>query len=72
MAVQKSKKSRSRRGMRRAHLTSSLSLAVQALQIDQTTGEIHSRHHVTKHGYYKGKQVILSRKATKKAETDLE
>lgn len=54
MAVQKSKKSRSKRGMRRAHLHAKFS----PLSEDSMTGEVHRRHHVTKHGYYKGKQVI--------------
>lgn len=55
MAVQKSKKSRSRRGHRRAHdaLKNNLSLAV-----DQTTGETHRRHHITADGYYRGRQII--------------
>ena len=54
MAVQKSRVTRSRRGMRRSHdkLTKPL------LSIDKTTGEVHKRHHITKDGYYKGKQVI--------------
>ncbi|MCL5261356.1 MAG: 50S ribosomal protein L32 [Gammaproteobacteria bacterium] len=54
MAVQKSRKTRSKRGMHRSHdgLTS------QALAIDATTGETHLRHHLTKDGYYRGKQII--------------
>lgn len=54
MAVQKSKKSRSARGMRRSHdaLTSA------ALTVDQTTGETHLRHHVSPDGFYRGRQVI--------------
>lgn len=54
MAVQKSRKSRSRRGMRRAHD----SLSAAALTQDSTTGEYHLRHHVAPDGYYRGKQVI--------------
>ncbi len=54
MAVAKSKKSRSRRNMRRAH--SALSAA--ALSIDAATGETHRRHHVSPDGYYKGRQVV--------------
>lgn len=61
MAVQKSKKSRSRRGMRRAHLR----VEAGALAEDSMTGEVHRRHHVTAHGYYRGKQVV----AIKKKET---
>ena len=54
MAVQKSKKSRSRRDMRRSHDA----LSNPALTEDPVTGEIHRRHHVTADGYYKGKKVI--------------
>ena len=55
MAVQKSKKSRSRRDMRRSHD----SLKGSTLSVDQTTGEVHYRHHVTETGYYRGKQVVV-------------
>ncbi|NLW05015.1 MAG: 50S ribosomal protein L32 [Pseudomonadaceae bacterium] len=54
MAVQKSRKTRSARGMRRAHD----SLTAPALSVDATTGEVHRRHHVTAEGFYRGKQVI--------------
>lgn len=54
MAVQKNKKSRAKRGTRRAHD----SLESATLSIDKTTGETHLRHHVTADGFYKGKQVI--------------
>jgi large subunit ribosomal protein L32 len=54
MAVQKSRKSRSRRGMRRAHSA----LSATALSVDAATGETHRRHHVSPDGYYKGRQVI--------------
>lgn len=53
MAVQKSRKSRSRRGMRRAHDA----LTGPTLSVDHTTGTTHRRHHVTKDGYYKGRLV---------------
>lgn len=54
MAVQKSRVTRSRRGMRRSHdgLTSA------TLSVDSATGETHRRHHVSPEGYYKGRQVI--------------
>ena len=55
MAVQKSRKSRSRRGMRRAHNA----LSANALSVDSATGEKHRRHHVSPDGYYKGRQVIV-------------
>ncbi len=54
MAVQKSRKSRSRRGMRRAHDA----LTNPTLSIDKTSGETHLRHHITADGYYRGKKVI--------------
>ena len=53
MAVQKSRKSRARRGMRRAHTA----LTSAALSVDSTTGEKHRRHHVTASGYYRGKEI---------------
>lgn len=53
MAVQKSKVTRSRRGMRRSHD----SLSNPTLSIEPTTGETHRRHHVSADGYYKGKKV---------------
>jgi len=55
MAVQKSKKSRARRGMRRSHdaLTSNT-----AVNVDSTSGESHLRHNVTADGYYRGRKVI--------------
>ncbi|HEX7381186.1 MAG TPA: 50S ribosomal protein L32 [Nevskiaceae bacterium] len=54
MAVQKSRKSRSKRGQRRAHDA----LQRPALSIDPTSGETHLRHHVTADGYYRGRRVI--------------
>lgn len=54
MAVQKSRKTRSKRGMRRSHD----SLTGKALSIDPTSGETHLCHHVTPDGYYKGRKVV--------------
>lgn len=54
MAVQKSKKTRSRRGMRRSHD----SLTGPTLAMDPTSGEKHLRHHVSADGFYRGKKVI--------------
>ena len=54
MAVQKTRKSPSKRGMRRAHDA----LKSAALSIDSTSGETHLRHHVTPDGYYKGRKVV--------------
>lgn len=54
MAVQKSKKSRAKRGTRRSHD----SLGAPTLSVDPTSGETHLRHHVTADGYYRGRKVI--------------
>jgi large subunit ribosomal protein L32 len=54
MAVQKSRKTPSRRGMRRSHDA----LKKPTLSTDPTTGETHLRHNVTPEGYYKGRKVI--------------
>ncbi|MEM1141721.1 MAG: 50S ribosomal protein L32 [Pseudomonadota bacterium] len=56
MAVQQNKKTRSRRNMRRSHD----SLRGSTLSVDQTSGEVHRRHHVTADGFYRGKKVIES------------
>lgn len=54
MAVQKSRKSRSTRGMRRSHDA----LSKPTLSIDPVSGETHRRHHVTADGYYRGREAI--------------
>jgi large subunit ribosomal protein L32 len=54
MAVQKSKKTRSKRGMRRSHDA----LTGATLSVDPTSGEKHHRHHITADGFYKGRKVI--------------
>ncbi len=54
MAVQKSRVTRSRRGMRRSHD----GLTKPTLSTDAATGETHRRHHISPEGYYKGRQVI--------------
>jgi large subunit ribosomal protein L32 len=54
MAVAKSRKTPSTRGMRRSHDA----LKTVQLATDPTSGEVHLRHHVTKDGYYRGKKVI--------------
>ncbi len=54
MAVQKSRKTPSRRGMRRSHDA----LKAPTLSVEPTTGETHIRHHVSAEGYYKGRKVI--------------
>ena len=57
MAVQKSKKSTSRRGMRRSHDA----LTATTLSVDATSGELHRRHHITDDGYYRGRKVIADK-----------
>lgn len=54
MAVQKSRKTPSRRGMRRSHDA----LKKPTLSVDPTTGETHLRHHVSPEGYYRGRKVV--------------
>jgi len=54
MAVQKSKKTRSRRNMRRSHDA----LGTATLSVDSVTGEKHLRHHVSADGFYRGRKVV--------------
>ncbi|MBA4740651.1 MAG: 50S ribosomal protein L32 [Burkholderiales bacterium] len=54
MAVQQTKKSPSKRNMRRAHD----SLSSPSTAIEPTTGETHLRHHISPNGFYRGKKVI--------------
>ena len=59
MAVQKDRKSRSRRDMRRSHDA----LTTAALSVDSTTGETHLRHHVSPDGYYRGRKIVANKSA---------
>lgn len=54
MAVQQNRKSRSRRDMRRSHDA----LTAATLTVDSKTGETHRRHHVSKDGVYRGRQLF--------------
>lgn len=54
MAVQKNRKTRSKRGMRRAHDA----LTGPTLSVDPVSGEKHLRHHVTADGFYRGQKVV--------------
>jgi large subunit ribosomal protein L32 len=56
MAVQKSKKTPSKRGMRRSHDA----LSGRTLAQDSVTGETHLRHHVSPDGYFKGRNIIAT------------
>ena len=55
MAVQQNRKSRSKRDKRRNTHTS---MNPPTLAVDATTGETHRRHHVTRDGFYRGRQVV--------------
>ncbi len=57
MAVQKSRKTPSRRGMRRSHDA----LGTATLSVESTTGETHIRHHLSADGYYKGRKVVADK-----------
>jgi len=54
MAVQKSRKTPSKRGMRRSHD----GLKAATLSEETATGETHRRHHVSAEGFYRGRQVV--------------
>ena len=54
MAVQKSRKSPSKRGMHRSHAA----LARPAISTDPQSGETHLRHCITPDGFYRGRRVI--------------
>ncbi len=64
MAVQQTRKSRSKAKMRRAHDA----LTGKTLSVDQTTGETHLRHHISPNGMYKGRQVIAQKAVADDAE----
>lgn len=61
MAVPQNRKSASRRGMHRSHDH----LKTPALSLEPNTGEVHLRHHVSRDGYYRGKQVLFLKKNPK-------
>jgi large subunit ribosomal protein L32 len=54
MAVQKSRKTPSKRGMHRSHDH----LRAPALSVDQQSGETHLRHRISPDGFYRGRKVI--------------
>ncbi len=54
MAVQKNRKTRSKRNMRRSHDA----LAPPTLSEDPITGTKHRRHHISEDGFYRGQEVI--------------
>ena len=56
MAVQKKRKTPSKRDMRRAHDA----LKLPTISIEPKTGEIHLRHHISSDGYYRGRKVFAT------------
>ena len=64
MAVQKSKKTRSKRGMIRSHDH----LSDLTLSTDPVSGERHLRHQMTVDGFYKGRLIKDLRKLAKHTE----
>ncbi len=57
MAVQKSRKTPSKRGMRRSHDA----LSKPTLSVEPISGETHRRHHISADGYYRGRKVLDSK-----------
>jgi large subunit ribosomal protein L32 len=57
MAVQQNRKTRAKRGMRRAHD----GLRSPTLSIEPETGETHRRHHISPDGYFRGRKVIAGK-----------
>ena len=57
MAVQKSRVTPSKRGMRRSHDA----LTAKQLATDPTTGETHLRHHISPNGFYRGRKVLKTK-----------
>jgi len=64
MAVQKNRKTRSKRGMRRSHDA----LTASTLSTDQMTGETHRRHHIGPDGFYKGREVLTVAESSEEEE----
>lgn len=60
MAVPKRKTSKRRKRLRRG----GKGIAMPNLTLDPTTGEYHVSHHVSKDGFYNGKQVLTKEEET--------
>jgi large subunit ribosomal protein L32 len=58
MAVQKSRKSHSKKCKRR----SQDKLPLPVTSVDNTSGTTHRRHHLAADGFYKGRQVVVVNK----------
>lgn len=63
MAVPKSRKSRSRTRQGRSHHA----LVASTITTDSKTGETHLRHAMSADGMYRGRQVMVTKKAKKAA-----
>lgn len=57
MAVQKSRKTPSKRGMHRSHSA----LDTPAVSIDSKSGESHARHRISRDGFYRGRKVLQTK-----------
>lgn len=55
MAVQQNRKTPSKRDMRRSHDA----LRPATISTESNSGERHLRHHVSKDGFYRGRQAIV-------------
>ena len=64
MAVQKSRKSKSKKCMRRSHH----GLSGPSISVDKTTCVRHLRHHIAKDGYYKGSEIVAPKIKKEKQE----
>ena len=57
MAVQKNRKTRSKRDLRRSHDK----MKLPTLSVDSTTGTKHLRHHISADGFYRGEEIIAEK-----------
>ena len=60
MAVQKSRKTPSKRGMHRSHSA----LAIPTVSIDPKSGETHLRHRISRDGFYRGRKALETKADT--------
>lgn len=66
MAVQQNRKTPSKRNMRRAHDA----LGFKTISTEKSSGERHLRHHVSKSGIYRGRQIVLPNKQDEEIEVE--
>jgi len=65
MAVQKVRKSRSKRNMRRAHDA----IGKPTFSID-FLGNVHRRHHMSEDGTYRGRQIVTQKEEIEETEEE--